>query len=238
MVEPTSLRTEAIFRAAQDRIKSYIVANGLVPGDPLPTEAEFTRQLGISRNSLREALKALEMVGIVETRHGLGSYVGRASLAPLIAGMAFNLVQGINEDTRTLRELLELREILEVELVSRVTGRHTPEQLDRLEAIVAAMEEQAARGLTDADADRAFHHALYEPLENRVVTQLLRAFFDILAAVESQLPEATHTPEANARWHRAIARATRHGDATAAVAAMREQFTGAHNRVPTTSASR
>ena len=231
MAEPTSLRTEAVFRAAQDRIKGYIVEQGLVPGDPLPTEFDFARQLGISRNSLREALKSLESVGIVETRHGLGSYVGRASLAPLIAGMAFNLVQGINEDTRTLRELLELREIMEVELVRRVTGRHSPEQLAALEAIVLAMEEQAASGIADADADRAFHHALYDPLENGVVTLLLRAFFDILATVESQLPAATHTPEANARWHRAIVEATRHGDPAAAVAAMREQFTGAHDRL-------
>jgi DNA-binding FadR family transcriptional regulator len=238
MVEPTTLRTEAIFRAAQDRIKAYIVQHGLVPGDPLPTEYEFVRQLGISRNSLREALKSLESVGIVETRHGLGSYVGRASLEPLIAGMAFNLVQGINEDTRTLRELLELREILEVELIRRVTGRHTPEQLDELEAIVVAMEEQAVSGVADADVDQAFHHALYEPLENRVVAQLLGAFFDILAAVESQLPEATHTPEANARWHRAIVEASRRGDAAAAVAAMGEQFTGARNRVPATLKSR
>lgn len=232
MVEPTSLRTEAIFRAAQDRIKAYIVQHGLVPGDPLPTEFEFVRQLGISRNSLREALKSLETVGIVETRHGLGSYVGRASLEPLIAGMAFNLVQGINEDTRTLRELLELREILEVELVRRVIGRHTPEQLDALEAIVAAMEEQAASGVADTEADRAFHDALYEPLENRVVTQLLGAFFDILVSVESQLPEATHTPADNARWHRAIVEAMRLGDEAAAVAAMSEQFTGARKRVP------
>jgi DNA-binding FadR family transcriptional regulator len=231
MSEPTPLRAEAIFRAAQDRIKGYIVEHSLAPGDPLPSELAFTRQLGISRNSLREALKALEMVGIIETRHGLGMFVGRASLAPLVAGMAFNLVQGINEDTRTLRELLELREILEVELVCRVTGRHTPEQLDRLEAIVAAMEEQATRGLADAAADRAFHHALYAPLENRVVTLLLRTFFDILAAVDSQLPAATHSPAANARWHRAIVEAARRGDAAMAVAAMREQFTGANRRL-------
>lgn len=231
MVEPTPLRTEAIFRAAQERIKGYIVEHNLAPGDPLPTEHEFTRQLGISRNSLREALKALEMVGIVETRHGLGMFVGRTSLAPLIAGMAFNLVQGINEDTRTLRELLELREILEVELVRRVTGRHTPGQLDHLEAIVATMEEQAASGNTDAEADRAFHDALYAPLDNSVIALLLRSFFDILASVESQLPAATHSPEANARWHRAIVEAIRGGDAAAAVAAMVEQFTGAHGRL-------
>jgi DNA-binding FadR family transcriptional regulator len=231
MVMPTPLRTEAIFRAAQERIKQYIVDNALGPGDSLPTEFDLSRRLGISRNSLREALKALETVGVVETRHGLGSFVGRASLAPLIAGMAFNLVQSINQDTRTLRELLELREILEVELVRRATGHYMPEQLARLEALVAAMETSAAENVANPEADRAFHQALYEPLDNQVVTLLLRTFWDIYAAVESQLPAASHTLEANARWHRAILEAIRRADADAAVAAMEEQFTGARNRL-------
>lgn len=231
MAMPTPLRTEAIFRAAQERIKQFIVDNGLGPGDPLPTEFELSRQLGISRNSLREALKALETVGVVETRHGLGSFVGRASLAPLIAGMAFNLVQSINQDTCTLRELLELREILEVELVRRAAGMHTPEQLARLDALVVAMEASAARDLPAPEDDRAFHQALYEPLDNQVVNLLLRTFWDIYAAVETQLPAASHTNEANANWHRAILEAIRRADAPTAVAAMEEQFTGARNRL-------
>ena len=145
--------------------------------------------------------------------------------------MAFNLVQSINQDTRTLRELLDLREILEVELVRRATGKHTPEHLARLEALVAAMEENAARDIPDPDDDRAFHQALYEPLHNQVVNLLLRTFWDIYAAVETQLPAASHTLEANARWHRAILEAIRRADAPAAVAAMEEQFTGARNRL-------
>jgi DNA-binding FadR family transcriptional regulator len=228
---PLQVRSAAIFRAAQERIKQYIVDNQLGPGAPLPTEFELARTLGISRNSLREALKALETVGVLETRHGLGTFVGKASLAPLVAGMAFNLVQSIRADTRTLREMLELREILEGELIKRVTGAHTPEQLVRLEGLVARMEEAAARGALDPGVDRAFHDALYEPLDNQVVTLLLHAFWDVQAAVQAQLPAAPHLAAANARWHRDILDAIRRGDAAAAVAAMREQFTGARERI-------
>jgi DNA-binding FadR family transcriptional regulator len=231
MATPTPLRTEGIFRAAQERIKEFIVENDLTPGDSLPTEFELSRQLGISRNSLREALKALETVGIIETRHGLGSFVGEASLGPLIAGMAFNLMRGIGQDTRTLRELLDLREILEVAYVRRVTGIHNPAQFDQLEALVAVMERGALRDAPDAEADRAFHHALYAPLNNGVVTLLLQTFFDILAAVDPQLPVAAYSPDANARWHRAIVQALRQGDANATVAAMEEHFTGARSRL-------
>ena len=150
------LGTETIYRAAQERIKQYIVAHDLRPGDPIPTETVLARDLGISRNSLREALKALATAGIVETRHGLGTYVGQASLAPLIDGMAFNLVQNISRDTRTLREMLQLREILEFELVRRVTGMHAPEQLARLDACVARMEADAARGDDGPNVDPSF----------------------------------------------------------------------------------
>lgn len=226
------LRTETIYRAAQDRIKQYIIAHKLTPGDPIPTETTLARELGISRNSLREALKALATAGIVETRHGLGTYVGQASLAPLIDGMAFNLVQSISRDTQTLREMLELREILELELVRRVVGSHTPEQLGHLEACIVRMEEDAERGIMDPIVDRTFHDALYEPLDNRVVTLILHAFWDVQDGVEAQLPaNVTFTSLTNARWHRNIFAAIHRGDATAAVEAMREQFTGVRSRL-------
>lgn len=225
------LRTETIYRAAQERIKQYIIQHQLKPGDPIPTETTLARDLGISRNSLREALKALAMAGVVETRHGLGTYVGQASLAPLIEGMAFSLVQNIRRDTRTLREMLQLREILELELVRRVTGMHAPEQLARLDTCVSQMEADAARGIMDPLVDRAFHDALYEPLDNHVVTLILHAFWDVQEAVVSQLPEAPPISAINARWHRAILDAVRRGDAPAAAVAMREQFTGIRTRL-------
>ena len=231
MTITTPLRTETIYRATQDRIKQYIVAHGLEPGDVLPTETTLARDLGISRNSLREALKALATAGVVETRHGLGTYVGQASLAPLIDGMAFNLLQNINRDTRTLREMLELREILEIELVRRVTGMHTPTLLARLESHVVQMEADAAGEVMDTRTDRAFHDALYEPLDNHVVTLILHAFWDVQEAVDTQLPEAESLAAVNACWHRDILEAVRRNDADAAVVAMREQFTGVRSRL-------
>jgi DNA-binding FadR family transcriptional regulator len=225
------LRTETIYRAAQERIKQYIIRHHLAPGDPLPTETTLARELGISRNSLREALKALATAGVVETRHGLGTYVGQASLGPLIDGMAFNLLQNIGRDTRTLREMLQLREILEVALVRRVIGLHSDEQLTRLEHCVARMEGDVEREIMDPHIDRAFHDTLYEPLDNHVVTLILHAFWDVQEAVILQLPKVRSIAAANARWHRNILESVRRGDAENAVTAMREQFTGIRTRL-------
>jgi DNA-binding FadR family transcriptional regulator len=231
MVITEPLRTETIYRAAQERIKQYIVAHDLKPGDAIPTETTLARDLGISRNSLREALKALATSGVVETRHGLGTYVGQASLAPLIDGMAFSLVQNIGRDTRTLREMLQLREILELELVRRVTGVHTADQLARLESCVSRMEADAMCGIMDPHVDRTFHDALYEPLANHVVTLILHAFWDVQEGVASQLPEGPPIAPTNARWHRDILDAVRRGNTAAAAVAMRAQFTGVRGRL-------
>lgn len=225
------LRTETIYRAAQARIKQYIVRQRLQPGDPIPTETALARELGISRNSLREALKALATAGVVETRHGLGTYVGQASLAPLIDGMAFNLLQNIGRDTRTLREMLDVREILEVALVCQMIGLHTREQITHLEECVAQMEADGAREIRNPLVDLAFHDALYEPLDNHVVTLILHAFWDVKEAVILQLPDVPSLAAANARWHRDILEAVRRGDADGVAAAMREQFTGIRTRL-------
>lgn len=230
-IDPVPIRAEARPRAAQERIKRYIVENRLRPGDPIPTEQALARALGISRNSLREALRALETAGVVETRHGLGTFVGEATLAPLIAGMAFNLVQNISRESRTLGEMLEVREIIEAELVRRVTGRHTPAQLARLERLVARLELQGACGRFDREADRDFHDLLYEPLDNRVVILVLDAFWDVLREVESQLPDTDFKATTNAQWHRDILDAVRCADGDAAVAAMRVHFAGIQERL-------
>ncbi|MGN6672989.1 MAG: FadR/GntR family transcriptional regulator, partial [Thermomicrobiales bacterium] len=166
-----------------------------------------------------------------ETRHGLGTFVGEATLAPLIAGMAFSLVQSISREPRTLGEMLEVREIIEAELVRRAAGRHTPAQLARLERLVARMETQGARGRFDREADRDFHDVLYEPLGNRVVILVLEAFWDVLRTVEAQLPDTDFKPTTNAQWHRDILDAVRAGDEDAAVAAMRVHFAGIQERL-------
>jgi DNA-binding FadR family transcriptional regulator len=233
-IMPAPIRGEAVVRAAQESIKRYILDNQLGAGAPLPTEHALSRTLGISRNSLREALRALETVGVVETRHGLGTYVGQASLGPLIDGVAFNLSQRLSSDTRGLRELLELREILEVELIRRATGQHSDEQLDTLNGLVLQMEDFASQGIMEPTLDRVFHEVLYAPLRNRAVTLLLDAFWEVQEKVRLQLPPITRVEDIealNAGWHRAIIDAVRRGDPAVAAVAMQEHFTGIERRM-------
>lgn len=229
-ITPVTPRSDAIFKIVQEQIKNYIIEQRLQPGDLLPTEMVLSQQLGISRNSLREALKALETVGVIETRHGLGTFVGRGSIAPLIAGVAFSLTQSLTSNTRSLLELLELREILEGELVRRAIGLHTPEQLARLEELVEAMEQDRARAI-DPAIDREFHDMLYMPLRNQTIALILHAFWDVFDGVEPQLPALPELVELNPSWHRAILQAVQRRDRAAAAEAMHDQFTGIRRRI-------
>ena len=74
-----------------DAIKQHIIDSGLGPGDLMPTETELCEALGVSRSSVREAIRTLGSLDIVEVRHGHGTFVGRMSLDPLVNGMVFRL---------------------------------------------------------------------------------------------------------------------------------------------------
>jgi len=125
---------------------------------------------------------------------------------------------------QTLREMLELRQIIEAELVMRVAGRHSTAELAALDALVAQMETLAATDERAPEADRAYHEALYAPLHNRVITQVLHAFWDVFQAVQGALRGTPPEPAAVAAQHRAILAAVRMGDGPRAAAAIREHF--------------
>jgi DNA-binding FadR family transcriptional regulator len=167
------LKRTPLLHQIQEEIKSYVIRNDLKPGDGLPSEGDLARQLGIGRNSVREAVKSLEVLGIVEARAGSGLFVKAFTFDAIIN----NLPYGLLSDVKTVRDMAEVRACLEYGLVSQVIDRLTPEQIDRLGGIVERMRHAAAAGEYAADADREFHEALYQNLENPVLLSLLDIFW-------------------------------------------------------------
>ncbi|MEA2583196.1 MAG: hypothetical protein QOF33_1281 [Thermomicrobiales bacterium] len=216
-------------RLIQERIKRFIIDEGYRPGDPLPPEAELARALGVSRAALREAIKALQPLGVIETRHGTGTFVGRFSMESLVHGLAFSI--DLDRNIRTVRELLELRETLETAFVAQVAAIRTDEQLAELGRFVAAMESRAARGEIFPDEDRAFHEALYRPVDNVLLVKLLQAFWDIYYLVRDQFLGELYSPAITASDHRRILDALVDRDAAAAAAAMADHFLGIQSRL-------
>ncbi|MEU0052843.1 FadR/GntR family transcriptional regulator [Streptomyces sp. NPDC006184] len=218
-------------RDLQEQIKKLIVDQRLPSGAPLPTEPELMRLLGVSRNSVREALKALQAVGIVEIRHGFGTYVGAMSFAPMIEGLAFRTVAGHRRGEDSLLQLLELREAVETGLVSRLAGRLPEADLTALDALVDRMEREAAEGAGLADTDRAFHATLYRGLDNVLLGEVLEAFWDAFHRVQRDLVHLPQDPRITCRQHREILDAVRSGDSLRAERAIRDHFGNIRTRL-------
>ncbi len=215
----------------QREVMQLILDRKLPAGAALPTETELMTDLGVSRNSVREALKALQALDIVEIRHGYGTYVGQASLTPLVDGLTFRTLAQLDDETGALAEILQVREVLEEGLIRRVAATLSEEELDRLEEVVARMEEAGREGVPFPELDREFHELLYASLGNALVPQLLGAFWTVfrrVAGVRGWTDDPA--PEVTVRRHRDIVTALRARDVEGAQRAMADHFRGIESR--------
>lgn len=218
--------------AIQEQIKEWILDQRLASGDPMPTEAELTGRLGVSRNSVREALKALQALGIVEIRHGFGMYVGDCSLEPLADALVFRGRKSMRSDRHELHELIDLRQALETGLIPQLVGMIDDVALARIRARLADLEKHAGHGEAGDAADRAFHDELYAVLGNQLTSQLLRVFWNVYQDLSNELPSAESNRTEIIRVHRQIYEAVAARDAARARAAIACHFDGIRERAP------
>lgn len=199
-----------------DQIKQLILTRGLKPGDALPTEAELCETLDVSRSSVREAIRTLSSLDIVDVRHGHGTYVGQMSLDPMVEALVFRGVLSPDESVDALREVVEIRLALDLAMAERVVAGAQDADHEELEALVAEMVEKAGRGETFLEADRSFHTKLFSVTGNRLAEQLVGAFWDVHTAVIPQLGIVQPADiELTARAHGDMLDAARRGDVEA-----------------------
>lgn len=178
-----------------DRIKEYILLNRLAPGDPMPTENELSEQLAVSRSRVREAMKTLSALDIVEVRHGYGTYVGRLSLTAMVESLAFRGMLDAQDDQDVMADLIDVRQLIETSLADVVVERATPEMLASMRQLTHTMHEKAARGEEFLAEDREFHLLLMQTTGNALAVQLTGAFWDVHAIALGALPGSTDLPQ-------------------------------------------
>ena len=208
-------------------IKSYIIDHELMPGDVLPTEQTLCDELGASRSSIREAVRKLEALHIVQVTHGKGTFVGDLSLDPLVETLAFRAIIGASKK----RNLQELRDVIQVrrsfdlgaaeEIVARLHDTKQPE----LEQIIASMNESAQQGDAFLQQDIVFHYYLLSLTDNHVLVQLAHSLWLVHMAVLPQLGLAVSTElDTTAHAHQKMLDAAIAGDAEQYKAAVYEHY--------------
>lgn len=202
--------------SATDAIKELILSEGLQPGDPMPTESALCEQLGISRSSVREAIRTLGSLDIVEVRHGHGTFVGGLSMAPLVNGLNFRARMDAHDDLRTLREVLDVRIALDLSVADTLAREYQGTEDPELSALVTAMTRKASAGELFIDEDRAFHHQLLTKVDNTLISELVTAFWTIHTDLQPHLgvapaPDIIET----ARAHGLMLKSAQAGDASA-----------------------
>ncbi|MER5945998.1 FadR/GntR family transcriptional regulator [Streptomyces sp. NPDC001904] len=203
----------AVTDEAIEKIKGMIVSGALRPGDRLPKESELAAELGLSRNSLREAVRALSLIRILDVRQGDGTYV--TSLDPQLLLEALSFVVDFHRDD-TVLEFLAVRRILEPAATAMAATSIGRDQLDRLAAQLDELgPEPSVEELVAADLD--FHRGIVAATGNSVLCSLL----DGLSGPTTRARVWRGLTQEDAvgrtlREHRAILAALRDGDPEAA----------------------
>lgn len=206
------IKTKKIYEEIIDQIKGLIAEGVLSPGDKIISERELADKLEVGRSAVREAIRALEAMGIVETRPGEGTFIKEVSTQSLVEMLALVLMT----ERATVRELLELRKILEVENAGLAALRYTQENLDNMEEALKQMKFDIDKGDLGDKADMKFHYSIAEATQNSLLVRLMDTISGtmqkVLRVARQQLYETPGTPERLLREHQAIFAAIKKGD--------------------------
>ncbi|GGQ17884.1 GntR family transcriptional regulator [Streptomyces griseomycini] len=168
-MEETAPRKGTVTQRAIERVTAMVREGLLEPGQRLPTERDLAARLGISRSSMREAIRALTVLGVLEARHGSGVYVTRLEAGDLLE--TFGVVAGLSRGPR-LVELLEVRRVLESAATALAAARITPERLAEVARHLAAMDATDDPEEILAH-DLAFHREIAAAAGNEAMAAIL-----------------------------------------------------------------
>jgi GntR family transcriptional regulator, transcriptional repressor for pyruvate dehydrogenase complex len=200
------------------QIKRAMEEGRLRRGDQLPPEPLFAEQLQVSRASLREALKVLEVMGVLEVRRGSGTYIADRPRLPTVDPLLFLLLLQDGD----VADLVEVRFMIEVGFTRLAQARLTPGDLDRLERSVQALRRSVAAGTATAEEDLAFHRIILDATGNQFVIQIGNT---ILELFRESIGRGVQTfPTQAVEHHEAILAALREGGSEEIEAAIEQSY--------------
>ena len=164
------VKTERVYTEVVRQILALVESGQVSSGDRLPSERDLAQELGASRSSIREAMTALEVLGVVQIRKGVGIFIGAAPPGPLLEEVsAMTTHQGP-------LEILEARLLLEPGVARLAALRRNPDDLHAMQASIDQMQAEIEAGLDGWEPDWGFHQAVVQAAQN----PLVQAVYDLL----------------------------------------------------------
>ncbi|WP_299052187.1 FadR/GntR family transcriptional regulator [uncultured Nocardioides sp.] len=218
---PRRLRRSRLYEQVAEQISDWIVAREMGPGDKLPAERELAERLGVSRATLSQALVALEVVGVVEVRHGDGTVVAPTGTGSGPgAGSGRRVLESVRDHADRLPDVLDARDALETKAAALAAERRTDADLAEIDAALGFMADDVAAGGRGIEADERFHAAVTAAAHSPLIGRMMAEIAGLVRESRVESLGQPGRPADSLAGHRAVAEAIRDRDPGAAAAAM------------------
>ena len=214
-----AVRKNKVYEEVARQIERLILKK-LKPGDKLPSERELAEMLQVSRSSIRDAIRGLELMGLVEPRQGAGTIVREISADSLVNPFS----SALKHRQALVSELLDFRKMLEPPLAARAATHASPEEISEMEEILQRQERKLLHGETTIGEDAEFHYTVALASGNSVVLKVLDVLMDLLRDTRERSLQVEGRPKKSLLGHRKILAAIKRKDAESAKAAMRRHI--------------
>lgn len=211
-----AIRKNKVYEAVANQIERFI-AEELQPGEKLPPERRLAEIFKVSRSSIRDAIRTLELMGLVEPRQGAGTVVRKPPANAAVIPISNLLMQR----RKSIGELLDVRRMIEPPLAARAAVNASAEELADMEEILSRQQEKVRRGELAVEEDAEFHYNIALAANNTVVLKVLDILMELLRETRERSLQVDGRLQKSLAGHQRILAALKKRDAAAAEVAMR-----------------
>lgn len=218
------IKNSKVYEQVIDQIKQLIFEGEIKRGDKLPSERKLKEQLNVSRASIREAFSALEMIGLIESRPGEGTFIRENTDKNILEPLSLILL--LEEDS--VEELVELRRVLEVDSARLAAKRIEQEELDELKKYIDMLASSSGFEEESVEADRMFHYTIAKASKNKVLYYTMISISEAMdfhiKNTRTKLVSREKTMKVFLKQHQKIYQAIKTGDSPKAMNMMNEHL--------------
>ena len=224
MMDFKPIKSDKVYEKVIGQIKNLIYEGKIGRGDKLPSERKLKKQLGVSRASIREAFSALEMIGLIKSRPGEGTFIKESFDNNLVDPLSLVLL--LNENVA--EELLELRRVLEVDCVRLAAKRATEEDIEEMAEYIEQLFNSSGYEEISIKSDKMFHYTIAKASSNKVLEYIMRSISEAMdfhiKNTRTKLVSKTETMENFAKQHKRIFKAIKNKDSKTAMNEMKNHL--------------